>query len=272
MFGFFLCSLGLDEMILGSRTRQVIKTLILLLIFSLGISCENRTPDETSWAERVPKKLLKKFPEAFAYVKEDPRLPRILLVGDSISIGYTPWVSHLLAGKANVHRIPDNGYETINGIQKLNGWLGQKNWDIILFNWGGHDYKRVKDGVYDIQGETVTSLKEYKKNLEVLVERLKRTGAQLIWANSTPIPLGAPGRIEGDEIKFNKVAEKVMDLYSIPIIDLHGFASIRLKGFQLPQDVHFSEKGYKVLAEEVAKKLKKYLDNKSNFGDKKNIS
>ena len=50
----------------------------------------------------------KKVDPAFEPVKDDPTLPRILLIGDSISIGYTPATRKLLAGKANVHRIPEN--------------------------------------------------------------------------------------------------------------------------------------------------------------------
>jgi hypothetical protein len=37
----------------------------------------------------------------------DPKLPRVLLIGDSISKGYTPEVQKLLAGKANVHFSPE---------------------------------------------------------------------------------------------------------------------------------------------------------------------
>ncbi len=39
-------------------------------------------------------------------IKDVPGLPRVLLIGDSISIGYTLQVRELLKGKANVHRIP----------------------------------------------------------------------------------------------------------------------------------------------------------------------
>ena len=50
---------------------------------------------------------------AFAPVTDDPKLPRVLLIGDSISIGYTIPVRKLLEGKANVHRIWENGGPTM---------------------------------------------------------------------------------------------------------------------------------------------------------------
>ena len=47
-------------------------------------------------------------PNPLAQIQDTPGLPRVLLIGDSISIGYTLPVRRLLAGKANVHRIAVN--------------------------------------------------------------------------------------------------------------------------------------------------------------------
>src|ERR1051325_9877533 len=82
---------------------------------------------------------------AFAPVTDRPGLPRVLLIGDSISIGYTVTVQKALAGKANVHRIPENGADTVNGLKKIESWLGDSHWDVIHFNWGLHDLKVTGD-------------------------------------------------------------------------------------------------------------------------------
>src|SRR4051812_5106255 len=72
----------------------------------------------------------------------DPRLPNVLLIGDSISIGYTRAVRSQLAGKANVFRpmhgkAPDNFGDTRIGLRKIDAALAaQKKWDVIHFNWG----------------------------------------------------------------------------------------------------------------------------------------
>ena len=81
----------------------------------------------------------------FAPVEDTPGLPRVLLIGDSISIGYTLPVRELLKGKANVHRIPGNGGPTTNGLKNLDEWLAGK-WDVIHFNFGLHDLKIGDDG------------------------------------------------------------------------------------------------------------------------------
>src|ERR1700704_5759020 len=108
--------------------------------------------------------------QAFAPVVDQPGLARVLLIGDSISIGYTATVRKELAGKANVHRIPENGADTANGLKKIDEWLGDGRWDVIHFNWGLHDLKVTPDG-----GRQVP-LGTYEKNLEALVARLKKTG------------------------------------------------------------------------------------------------
>ncbi|MDR2675341.1 MAG: hypothetical protein LBC18_10905, partial [Opitutaceae bacterium] len=66
---------------------------------------------------------------AVAPVKDTPGLPRVLLIGDSISIGYTLQVRALLAGRANLHRIPVNGGATEVGLAKIDDWLGKGKWD-----------------------------------------------------------------------------------------------------------------------------------------------
>src|SRR5271168_1054472 len=70
-----------------------------------------------------------------AAIKDEPALPRVLLIGNSISIGYTLPTRKLLAGKANVHRIATNGGPTTNGLKNLASWLGAGKWDVIHFNW-----------------------------------------------------------------------------------------------------------------------------------------
>src|SRR3954467_10868139 len=78
---------------------------------------------------------------AFAKVQDDPNLPRVLLIGDSISMGYTLPVREMLKGKANVHRPPANCGPTERGLDQLDKWLGDGKWDVIHFNFGLHDLK-----------------------------------------------------------------------------------------------------------------------------------
>ena len=67
-------------------------------------------------------------------IEEVAGLPNVLIIGDSISIGYTLPTRALLKGKVNLHRIPTNGGPTTKGIAEIEKWLGKKKWDLIHFN------------------------------------------------------------------------------------------------------------------------------------------
>jgi hypothetical protein len=68
--------------------------------------------------------------------KEGGGLPRVLLLGDSISLGYGQAVHELLGGRATVFHPRESSQSTVLGLLKLEKWLGDKNWDVIHFNWG----------------------------------------------------------------------------------------------------------------------------------------
>jgi acyl-CoA thioesterase-1 len=192
---------------------------------------------------------------AFAPITENPALPRVLIIGDSISIGYTLEVRRLLAGKANVLRIPVNGGPTTNGVKNLEEWLGTGKWDAIHFNWGLHDVKRMKGGKTHISGDWQVAPDAYKKNLETLVGKLKATGAKLIWATTTPVPEGAGGRVKDDEVKANVLAAEVMKANGVAVDDLYAKMLPNLQQYQRPANVHFNDEGYAFLAKQVAESI-----------------
>jgi acyl-CoA thioesterase-1 len=188
------------------------------------------------------------FPE----LKEDPALPRVLLIGDSISMYYTPEVRHLLRGKANVYRVPDNGRSTAYGVQNIDYWLGDGRWAVIHFNFGLHDI-----AVSPKTGKPQVSREDYEKNLRRLVKRLQGTGAKLTWASTTPVPEGSRSRSEADAAAYNAVARKVMEDNHVPINDLHAFVVSRPNRatMQYPANVHFHAEGSADLAAEVARHI-----------------
>lgn len=197
----------------------------------------------------------KKASDPLAKIEDNPKLPRVLLIGDSISIGYTLPTRELLKGKANVHRIPTNGGPTINGLKNLDSWLGKDKWDVIHFNWGLHDLKMDEKGMHQVP------LEAYEKNLRQLVGKLKSTGAKLVWASTTPVPEGklSPPRKNEDVVRFNAVAKQVMEENGIAINDLYSFALERMKEIQRPVNVHFTDKGSQALAGQVAAIIEKNL-------------
>jgi hypothetical protein len=150
-------------------------------------------------------------------------LPRVLLLGDSISIGYTLPVRKLLANTATVHRPAANCGQTAFALRHLADWLGTETWDVIHFNFGLHDLKYLDPAgnyVAPAQGRLVAPIEVYRKNLDAIVTRLLATGATPVFATTTPVPVGAAGRPAGSERLYNQCALEVMCARGVAVTDL----------------------------------------------------
>ncbi|WP_395737269.1 SGNH/GDSL hydrolase family protein [Prosthecobacter sp.] len=220
----------------------------LSLLLVLGLSSASAQEPAKAKAKRPPN-------PAMDPIKDVAGLPRVLLIGDSISIGYTLPVRKLLEGKANVHRIPTNGGPTKNGVANIAKWLGSSKWDVIHFNWGIHDLKYMPDGKRQVEPA------DYEANLRSLVATLKKTGAKLIWATTTPIPDGDlnPPRKFGQVKEYNEIAAKVMAENGVAIDDLNAHITPKLATLQNPKDVHYTSEGSEYLAQQVAAEITKAL-------------
>jgi hypothetical protein len=195
---------------------------------------------------------------------------RLLILGDSISMGYTPIVKKLLADEMVVHR-PMRGEKMENcsgttyGVENIDRWLqidGGK-WDVIHFNWGLHDLKHMKaDGktASDQAGDPPqASVEVYERQLREIVKKLKATGAKLVFAATTPVP-DEPMKVyrsNSDVLRYNEGAFKVMQEEGVAVNDLYSFARARMKELQIqPANVHFTPAGSEALAAEVVKAVR----------------
>jgi acyl-CoA thioesterase-1 len=199
---------------------------------------------------------------ALAPVEDVPGLPRVLLIGDSISIGYTVPVREQLKGVANVHRPSTNCGPTTRGVEQLDKWLGTGKWDVIHFNFGLHDLKYVDEegkNTSPDKGKVQVPIDDYKKNLDAMVVRMKKTGAKLVFATTTPVPEKEPQRKADTDKEYNAAAREVMARHGVAVNDLDAFVRGRKGEGQLPGNVHFTADGYKALAGQVAAEVKKAL-------------
>jgi lysophospholipase L1-like esterase len=188
-----------------------------------------------------------------AAAQEKP-LPRVVLVGDSIRIGYAPLVAKRLTGKAVIVSAKPNGEDSGNVLRNLEEWVINERPDIVHFNAGLHDLK-LKDKSYQVP------LVEYEKNLKTIVERIRKgTKAKIIFATSTPIldDLHARrkagfDRFESDVQKYNTAAVSVMNQVGVPVNDLHKLVEGGGLGkLMLGDGTHYTPEGYDLLAAAVA--------------------
>ncbi len=153
---------------------------------------------------------------------DDPKLPRYLFVGDSISGNYGRGLRDALEGKANLHHPPTNCGPTGKGAASIDNWLGAhdvkgRHWDVISFNFGHWNAGGTK--------------KLYQDQLEYIISRMEKTGAELIWVTTCPVPDGyepagdlsgagrAPGRKAG-------VMKKYLNPWALEVVRRHPAIAI----------------------------------------------
>jgi lysophospholipase L1-like esterase len=192
---------------------------------------------------------------------QEKPLPKVVLVGDSIRLGYAPFVAKLLDGKASVVSPKPNGEDSGNVLRNLGDWIIKEKPDVVHINAGLHDLK-VKDQSYQVP------LIEYEKNLQTILERIqKETRAKVIFATTTPIidNLHAQrkagfDRREADVQRYNLAAVAVMKQAGVPINDLHELVEAGGREKLLLGDgTHYTQEGYEMLAAAVTDSILRSL-------------
>ena len=180
-----------------------------------------------------------------------PDLPRVLLIGDSITRGYGPQVEADLKGKAYVGRMATSkslGDPAL--LEEVALVLQEQAFDAIHFNNGMH-------------GEGYSE-EEYAAALPALLATLRRyaPNAKLIWASTTDVRqrnhLEAADQKTDRIVQRNRAAAAIVQKENIPIDDL--FSLVRGHPDYHAQDgVHFSGKGSEILAAQVSDSIAKLL-------------
>jgi lysophospholipase L1-like esterase len=188
------------------------------------------------------------------------KVKNVLIIGDSISIGYTPFVQKALAPAITVAHNPGNGGSTIRGVDSLEVWLDNKEWDMVLFNFGLHDLvHKDAQNKYDVNGKVSVTLDQYRTNLEKIVAKLKETTAVLVFVTTTVVPENSAGRMVEDPAKYNQVALEVMKKNGIQVIDLYTASQTIHPQNSKPGNVHYSDAGYELLAAPLVKTIQALL-------------
>ncbi len=209
------------------------------------------------------------------YAADTPRLPNVLLIGDSISIDYTPDTIELLKGKVNVHRPACNCMFSGHVAANINKWMGKEKWDIVHFNagiWDCHFLDKngnlMRDCDYDYydQGRIRTSQAQYKANLNKIVDAIILTGAKPIFATTTTIP-GWNDKRRAYLNGLNEIAKDLMFYKQIQVNDLYSYSLPYLKQWQLSDHVHFNPLGKKQLAKQVSAEILKALGSEAKVLD-----
>ena len=181
----------------------------------------------------------------------DPALPRVLLIGDSISCGYSPVVTKELQGKYHVDRLGTS--RSINDpvlLQATEMMLKEYPYVAVHFNNGLHGFHLDGPAYADALNEYVALIKRLAPN------------AKLVWGSSTPITKnGEPQTLDPkNEVVTtrNTLAAAIMQEQGIPIADLYGVV-INKPDLRSPDGYHYNGTGYEILGKAVAEAVRNAL-------------
>ena len=190
---------------------------------------------------------------------------KILLVGDSISLHYGPYLSNYLNEKAELHTkegrqlafsdldhpVGGNGGDSHMVLSYLSerDVKDDLDFDLFIFNCGLHDIKRLGDGDWQI--------------VQLMAKRQLKT----VFITSTPIDdekhnarkqLGFT-RYNKDVCRYNQIAGEVMRAHEISLIDLGRFTA-GLDDELFVDHAHFQEHVRKLQASYIAGALSAYME------------
>jgi hypothetical protein len=192
-------------------------------------------------------------------------LPRVLVIGDSISIGYTPPLQELFKGEAEVVHPPGKCMDSGHGVRSVKAWIGKGQWDVIHFNFGIWDthYLDKKTGALIRDESKVTpddvrirtTPEQYRENLKKIVAALKATGARLVFATTTPVMYRKGARFE-DIAKLNEIAVSVMKEEGVEVNDLYAATLPHADTWIGDDRVHMTKAGSASLADLVGARVR----------------
>jgi GDSL-like Lipase/Acylhydrolase family len=186
---------------------------------------------------------------AYWYNANDDKLPRVLLLGDSICNGYSSDVRDDLAGVAYVSywatskSITDPSY-----FKELTYILGEYPYAVIHFNTGLHSlYANLKTW-----GNTL------RKVLALIRE--KDPNAKIIWASCTPLK---DAKLTIRVRRLNQAASRFARENGLPIDDLFALMDPLNRDTNWTDTYHFNAEARKRQAKQVGAYIRKALGGKT---------
>ena len=187
-------------------------------------------------------------------------MKQVLLLGDSIRMYYQDRVRELLGEEYCVSAPEENCRFAAYTLNSLRMWLPTfPKPDIIHWNNGLWDTAVLyaEDGCF-------TPLNEYIRSLERILRKLRTTGAQIIFATTTPTHPDKvnwtndmpPKHDNADIRRYNEAAVELMQREGIPVNDLYALVCDDIENYVCEDWIHPAPGGVETLAQAVAQKIR----------------
>ena len=195
-------------------------------------------------------------------------MKKVLLLGDSIRMGYDDYVKELLDGKCEVfYNARDNGRFVTYTLWQMNQ---------MFHDYGPFDLVHWNNGYWDMNIEPpmetpLFSVEEYSYFLRRMVHEIRKNKSKVIFALTTPIlEAGTAADHTGTgalSIRYNDVwvqeynnaAKKIMVEEKVPINDLYTLCKKDKNYYKCQDMLHLTEEGYHRCATQIAEMILKEL-------------
>ena len=203
-------------------------------------------------------------------------MKNLLLLGDSIRVGYCNFVKEILEGRANVFFPDDNCRFAQYTLRELQRWIADyPEIDVVHWNNGlwdsahlsisgcGDDGEAagvtmkplnvIADYRYDEEAVTPPDIYEYMLNRVVIRIKQLCSKAEIVFATTTPVIEEKATNIYRSNAEvdlYNDIARKVMQKHNVKVNDLGGFAKTLSEEYRRDW-VHYNDEGSKLLAGEI---------------------
>ena len=207
------------------------------LVFVLAVAASLQ---DTNAAQRPIHRESTEWTDAWFPNSNGKDLPRVLLIGDSITRAYFPAVEKALAGKAYAGRIATSKAIGDPALpQEIALLASEYKFDVIHLNIGMHGWEYSEE--------------DYKTYLPELVAAVRKAApeAKLIWASTTPVRKDREKGASNSRIeRRNAIAREFCKAAGIPIDDLYATIAPHVELHS--DDIHFNPEGSALLAKQVA--------------------
>lgn len=180
-------------------------------------------------------------------------MQKLILLGDSIRMGYQPEVAKILEGRMEVFGPNENGRWSGYTLNSLRFWMPE---------WPGADVIHLNVGMWDTGddygfGRSFTRLPDYKENLELILRVLRENypQARLILATTTPT-LDRDQQVIRD---YNEVLSCVAREHGVFLNDLYGLFAGKEEQYVCPDKLHLTLEGFRLAAQQVVRAVEKAL-------------
>ena len=192
-------------------------------------------------------------------------MKKVLLLGDSIRMGYDEYVKELLAGEYEVY------YDDVDNGRFAAYTLWQANQ--FFKNYGHFDVVHWNNGYWDMNveapmTEAMHPVREYVRFLGRILAEIRRNGAVPIFATTTPIlSKTAAAEVVREGIacfdyrnewvkKYNAAAVRFMRSENVAVNDLYSLCLEDPHYYKCPDLLHLTEAGYRRCAEKIAEVIR----------------